>query len=99
MPNQKGFTMNPYGMTAKNHWQTWLPNRYSKLDDPDSFFSALGEEIQQRVEELTDSMAGDDPAGETYPQKLGRLNMAKQNAESQALQELALLEPEPTPRP
>ncbi|MFM2417732.1 MAG: hypothetical protein RL385_2455 [Pseudomonadota bacterium] len=31
---------------------------------------------------------------ETYLQKLGRLNMARQNAESQVMQEMALLPPE-----
>jgi hypothetical protein len=88
--------MNQYGSIAKRHWQKWLPLRFSKIEDPDSFFSELGEEIQQRIEELSDAIAGNDPPGETYLQKLGRLNMAKQNAESQALKELALLEPEPS---
>lgn len=86
--------MNQYGSIAKKHWQKWLPTSYRQLDDPDSFFSDLGEQIAERVEELSTVLAGDDPPGEQYLEKLGRLNMARQNAESQALQELALLPPE-----
>lgn len=86
--------MNRYGSQAQKHWKRWLPSRYARLEDPDSFFSKLGDEIEMRVEELSTAAAGDDPAGETYLQKLGRLNMARLNAESEALQELALLPPE-----
>jgi hypothetical protein len=87
--------MNQYAVIAQAHWKQWLPNRYRQIQDPDSFFSALGEDIQDRVEELSYAIAGDDPPNETYLQKLGRLNMARRDAESQALKELALLEPEP----
>lgn len=86
--------MNPYGAIAAKHWKEWLPDRYNRIQDPDSFFSKLGEEIQVRVQELSRALAGDDPPGETYMQKLGRLNMAHQNAESQVLRGMALLEPE-----
>jgi hypothetical protein len=87
--------MNQYGTRAKQHWQKYLPKRFQQLDDPDSFFSELGEQIAQRVESLADDLAGDDPPGEGYMDKLGRLNMARRDAESQILREMALLEPEP----
>lgn len=86
--------MNAYGTMAQKHWRTWLPKRYSQIPDPETFFADLGEEIQARVEDLTTALAGKDEPGETYMEKLGRLNMAKFNAEGQALRELALLEPE-----
>lgn len=86
--------MNKYGTLAMLHWRRSLPNRYSQIEDPDSFFSSLGEEIEARIQELGIALSGDDPPGEDYVAKLGRLNMARINAESQALQELALLEPE-----
>lgn len=86
--------MDTYGAAAQKHWKRWLPQRYSQIDHPETFFSELGEEIAERVDELSDAMAGEDPPGEDYLQKVGRLNMARLNAEAQALQELALLEPE-----
>lgn len=91
----KGATiMNPYGAKARNHWQKWLPKRYSQLEDPESYFSNLGEEIEARVEELSQAIAGSDPPDETYHEKLRRLNMAHFDAEAQALREMALIEPE-----
>jgi hypothetical protein len=91
--------MNQYGTRARQHWQKYLPTQFQQLDDPDSFFSNLGEQIAQRVESLAEDLAGDDPPGEGYMDKLGRLNMARRDAESQIMREMALLEPEPaTPK-
>jgi hypothetical protein len=86
--------MNKYGTLALVHWRRFLPLRFSQIDDPDSFFSDLGEQIETRIQDLSLQLQGDDPPGEDFLAKLGRLNMARLNAESQALQELALLEPE-----
>ncbi len=86
--------MNEYGTMAQRHWKRWLPTRYSQIPDPDKFFATLGEEIQTRVQELSTALAGNDPPKEEYLEKVGRLNMARLNAEGQALRELALLEPE-----
>lgn len=86
--------MNQYGTRAKQHWQKYLPQQFRQLSDPDSFFSELGDQIADRVQSLTQDLAGDDPPGEGFLQKLGRLNMARRDAESQILKEMALLEPE-----
>lgn len=86
--------MNRYGDIASRHWEQWLPKRYRELENPTQFFTNLGEEIATRVHELSEALAGDDPPGEQYLAKLGRLNMTRANAESQALRELALLDPE-----
>lgn len=87
--------MNAYGEKARKHWQMWLPKRYSQIQDPDSYFSTLGEEISERIDQLSRAMAGSDQPGEGFLAKLGRLNMARFDAESQVLREMALLDPEP----
>lgn len=87
--------MNRYGEIAWMHFQKHLPSRFAAIADPKTHFAALGEEVQQRVDELKTALAGDDPAGEDFMEKLGRLNMAQLTAESQALREL-VLEEEPT---
>jgi hypothetical protein len=89
--------MNQYGTRAKQHWQKYLPERFSQLEDPDNFFSNLGEQIAERVQSLAEALAGNDPPGETYLDKVGRLNMARRDAESDVLREMALLEPESRP--
>ena len=87
--------MNQYAAMAERHWRRWLPSRVAAMDDPGSFFSDLGEEVADRIEDLTADLAGDDPPGETYMQKVGRLQMARVRAEEMVLPDLLLLPPEP----
>ena len=87
--------MNQYAAMAERHWRRWLPSRVAAMNDPDSFFSELGQEVAERIEELTDELAGDDPPGETYLDKVGRLNMARLRAEEMVLADTVLLPPEP----
>jgi len=87
--------MNHYGTTAQRHWERWLPERYAAIQDPGSFFSTLGEEVARQIADLALDLAGDDPPGEDYLVKVGRLNMARLQAEEIVLREQVLLPPEP----
>jgi hypothetical protein len=86
--------MNHYGAQARKHWQTYLPNRYATISDPNSFFSTLGEQAAQQIANRQIELAGPDQPGEGYLDKLGRLNAAKQQAEEEILPELILIDPE-----
>ena len=79
---------------ALDHWQRWLPERYRQIEDPNSLFSILGDEVATRIADLTLDLAGEDPPGETYMQKLGRLGNAAQRAREMVLPEMVLLDPE-----
>jgi hypothetical protein len=87
--------MNQYAAMAERHWRRWLPSRVAAMGDPTSFFSNLGEEAAERIEDLTMDLAGDDPPGESFADKVGRLNMARLRAEEIVLPEMVLLPPEP----
>jgi hypothetical protein len=65
-----------------------LPGRYAQIEDPEAFFTDLGEEMAEQVVELTDSIAGPDRPGEGYLGKVGRLNMARLSAEEQVMREM-----------
>ena len=84
-----------YARMAERHWRRWRPSQVEELPDPSSFFSELGEQAATQIEDLTFDLAGDDPPGETYMEKLGRLQMARVRAEGTVLPELVLLPPEP----
>jgi hypothetical protein len=86
--------MNRYGAMAERHWRRWLPSRVAAMTDPEGFFSRLGREVEAQIEELAAELAGDDPPGEGYLEKLGRLNMARLRAEEVVLRERVLLPPE-----
>lgn len=87
--------MNSYGETAMAHWRRWLPQRFAQIEDPQEFFSRLGERVAEEVELLADHLAGPDRPGEGYLGKAGRLETAKARAEERVLAELVYLEPEP----
>jgi hypothetical protein len=87
--------MNQYGEMARRHWETFLPGRYSRISDPSSFFSTLGKEVETEIDQLTQELAGEDPAGEDYLGKVGRLSAARQQAREKVLAEQVLLPAEP----
>lgn len=73
--------MNTYGKFAQEAWKTTAPAEYALIPDPQAWFERLGEEASIRVEGLMMQLAGPDPVGETFLEKLGRLNAAKLQAE------------------
>ena len=73
--------MNKYGRQAQEAWKAASPARYSQIQNPEEFFTKLGEEAQEQVDELLPKIAGPDPQGESYLEKVGRLNAAKNQAE------------------
>ena len=87
--------MNRYGAMARSHWARWLPQRYATIEDPDSFFSAIGQEAARQIDELTAELAGDDQPGEGYLAKAGRLTTARSQAEEIILPQQILPSPEP----
>ncbi|GAA4554903.1 hypothetical protein GCM10023175_54100 [Pseudonocardia xishanensis] len=87
--------MNEYGAQAMTHWRRWLPSRYAQIASPETFFAELGLEVADQITDLSTELAGDDPARETYLEKVGRLNAARQRAREMVLAEQVLLPPEP----
>ena len=87
--------MNVYGERAMEHWRRWLPARYATIQDPEAFFSTLGSQAESQVLDLAEQLEGPDLPGEGYLEKVGRLNMARMQAEELVLREVILLEPEP----
>ncbi|MEB2528718.1 TnpV protein [Kocuria rosea] len=86
--------MNTYGKFAQEAWRATAPTEYALIPDPDQWFEALGEEAAQRVGELMMELAGPDPMGETYLEKVGRLNASKMQAEEIVRAEM--LTPDPS---
>jgi hypothetical protein len=86
--------MNHYGQLAMDHWARWLPAQFQAIPDRESFFLDLGSRAESRIDELALEFAGDDPPGETYLSKVGRLGEARHRAEQIVLSDMILLDPE-----
>lgn len=87
--------MNQYGEMARRHWARWLPDRYAAIGNPEDFFTSLGNQAEDKITTLAWDLAGDDPPGEEYLAKAGRLGEARHRAEQIVLTEMILLPPEP----
>lgn len=80
--------LNEYARFAEYAWRTLTPTRYAQLEDPGSSFSSLGEQAMIRAVDYMEAFSGDDIPGETYHQKVGRLENAKLRAQEVVRQEL-----------
>ena len=90
--------MNKYGQQARTYWETERPEALSQIPDPTEFFSTLGQQIQDQVIDLSQQLAGPDPTGEGYLEKVGRLNSATMEAEEIVMNDLVYSqEPEGEP--
>ncbi|HUA03821.1 MAG TPA: hypothetical protein VMB27_07965 [Solirubrobacteraceae bacterium] len=80
---------------AIRHWETTDPGRFQQIpeSDRDTFFTELGERAEMAIQRLQDQLAGPDPPEESYLEKVGRLNMARLQAEERVLAELILIPP------
>lgn len=88
--------MNQYGMRIQEHWRRVAPTPYQQIEDRETFFTELGEEMLTVVDQLQQTLAGPDLTGETYLEKVGRLNAARKQAEEVAWENLVTVQPELT---
>jgi len=77
--------INRYDEAVRRHWEQQLPGQYSRIENPESFFALLGEYAALMIDELADDLAGDDPPGEGYLDKVVRLTAARRLAEQAIL--------------
>ncbi len=86
--------MNRYGVIAQRHWARWLPRQYAAISDPESFFTALGEEVARQIDDLADDLPGEIRQGDSYLAHVGRLFAARAIAEELILPQRVLPEAE-----
>lgn len=89
--------MNDYGLRVMEHWKTWLPTRYQQIEDPISYFTQVGKQIEDQVLQMVAAGEADQSSvldQMDYLARVGRLNAIQMSAEEIALSEF-LLEPEP----
>lgn len=84
---------NGYGRMAMGHMAQYLPARYAQLEDPESYFAAVGAEV---LREINEAMAAWERT-QTQPVDPGARNMTRLSVEEMVLGELVFLTPEPDP--
>ncbi|NYE18113.1 hypothetical protein [Microbacterium immunditiarum] len=82
--------MNQHGRHVERHWRAHRPASTAHLQDREAFFTAAGEEIQNRIAQLTPQLAGPDLPGEDSLAKVARLSNARARATEMALSDSGL---------
>jgi len=80
-----------YTETVRRYFTEHRPLAMEALGTPqetEDFFRRLGAQIEEQVQQSEDQIAGPAPAGETYLQHVGRLRMARAQAQEIALVDL-----------
>jgi len=91
--------MNQYGEQALNYWKTRRPTAYANLNDPTGYFTNLGEQALNQINQLADRIETRhkpaNPDQQTYWEQVGRIRAARISAEEIVMQQLVYeLEPE-----
>ncbi|MEN3308875.1 MAG: hypothetical protein V7603_5077 [Micromonosporaceae bacterium] len=83
--------MNQYGRRAQRYWQQSLPRQYDQIPDPETFFAQMGETLATQIEDLAEKIEQRTPAtppSQDFMANLGRINMARQEAEIEVFREM-----------
>jgi len=80
-----------YTETVRRYFTEYRPLATEALGTPqetEDFFRRLGAQIEEQVQQSEDQIAGPAPVGETYLEHVGRLRMARAQAQEIALVDL-----------
>lgn len=80
--------MNRYAILARDWWSKNAPERLASLEDPETFFQALGESAAAQIAEIEDQQRATLPQGLTYLETVGRLQSIRKQAEEVVLSDL-----------
>ena len=77
--------MNRYGTSLMKQWQQANPSYVESLPDPREHFAQLGLQVETEIQSMLPALEGADRQGETYLEKVGRLQAARAIAEETVL--------------
>lgn len=88
-------TMGVLATQTEAWYRKYQPQAYAGIPNKPEFFRDLEEQARQQIQQTADELAGPDPQGETYQEKLGRLNAAQQAATEKVMREFLMSPPPP----
>ena len=73
--------MNIYGLRIREHWEKYAPIRFAQLENPDSYFTELGDLVANQIVQITVELELKATLSENYLQRVGELNALRRQAE------------------
>jgi hypothetical protein len=89
----ESMTMNHYGAMAQQHWQKVRAEEYALIEDPERFFSELGEQVAEMVQQRMDQLLETQPRAEGFVAELARQQTARGTAEDETLRTMVFTDP------
>ena len=83
--------MNGYGMQAREHWHRYAPSRFAALEDPEEFFTSLGQEVAAQASDLAAILGRTGSSEQTYWQQVARSMSARRLAEEVVMANLVVV--------
>ncbi|MFV0535682.1 MAG: hypothetical protein ACK5MR_18840 [Cumulibacter sp.] len=87
--------MNKYGHMAMKHWRQWRPNAFGTIQNPEDFFSTLGQEAEDQIDQIQAQILAANPPSSDQLTRAAQWQSARFSAESQVVREMLLVDPEP----
>lgn len=79
--------MNEYGERIQAAWLRLKPEEVAEMLDPEEFFRAKGEEIEEEIVNRAQQMADQEPQEADYLREVARLRTLRMEAESVVMRE------------
>lgn len=83
-----------FAETARRYWQTYLPSQYATIEDPETFFRDLSEQVEDQIAAQLTTVP-DVPAGASPQERVAIHEAQRRAAQEVALADLVFLRPEP----
>jgi hypothetical protein len=85
--------MNHYGQMALEHWRRHRLEELAAIEDPQRFFSELGEQVAETVQTRTDQLLANQPQVTGFVARVKQEQTARMTAEDETLREMVYTEP------
>lgn len=69
-----------YASLLEDDWRARIPDQYLAIPDRKRFFAELAARMEAEIDTISGELVGSPPPGETYWQRVGRLNEATSRA-------------------
>lgn len=87
-------TMNQYAAQAMAHWEKYLPEHLASLEDPQEFFTDLGEKAEQEIQDRVEAMRANRPTTSSFLTNVGLANNDLTTVRGEVIRSMILVDPQ-----
>ena len=85
---QANLDLDRYGAAAAAHMRAHRPDRYHQIENPESYFLELGDQMAAQISEVEQALLAAETPESDYTRRAGQLTSARRRAEEVVLADL-----------